>query len=1280
MNKFLRNDVGTEPAIVLGFKGTDSNMSCKTFKYTVGETYTMNKENLIKCAIGFHFCPKIEDVFSFYYDKDSRFFEVEASECLDYTEKDNKIVCAQIKLTKEIFPYDVNFPNHKQLMFEMCKLTPYNLKWIPAQTKTPDFLLDLIKANPLAIEYIDNPSPTMMMEAVSRFPTAISLLPKNVSDDIKMKAVSTHWFSINYITSPSESIQFEAVYNDLDALNFIDKPTDAVKKYVKDVIDGVIPPIPPGGIKYDGIYLNEICGGKETSEDDWVELINTTNILRDMSGVKLVKNGSSVYTFPIGTVLQPKSLITVSSINDGMFSISNTKDVTIELESPKGQKLDTFIKSANFPGAETIDNGHPIGGSYARIPDGTGTWVRQEVNTIGEMNSDVLPPQEMIRINELCGALEHADDDWAELYNMSSVPVDISGYMLIKDGSSIFKIPDGTIISPKGFVSYNNIRDAMFKISNSKSIEIKLESPDGLVLDVFDKDKNLPQGSRHEVGGSYSRAEDGTGDWEVVALNTIGKSNTGAEVVPDEEDYTGLKVNEVCISPINGTNDWVEIYNSSDRNIKLDNCSVLLNNSNIKTFPEGSTIASKERIVVESTSASIVYKNVLAKLASPSNLEIDMFDKSTVFQNYEYTNGVGSYIRYPDGSDNWAITYTETKGTTNVENTVNPKPFPNADNYANLVLNEICGGDTAEIVDELEVNYDWVEVFNNGDSPCNLYGLMLYKDGSPIYVVTDDVVIEPSTYKVFGQKEGDFTTGISNSKQVSIEIMNPYGTKISGFDKTVDIDATASHPIGGSYSRIPNAVGDWVVTAKNSKGLANVFVNPTPPEEGPYANLVLNEVCGGDLEPTLWDDGITVDNDDWVEIYNKGNDSIDLSDVVIMKDGLSISYSFPSGSSINGGEYIVISRAKGQLLSGISNGTKLVSMGIYTTDGEPIDVLDCKTEFTTVGHPLGGSYARTPNGTGAWVVKGVGQSTKGLDNDAVNESPYNGLVLNEICGYGTGESLDKDDWVELYNNSDFAIDLSNLKLLYSNNTEAVVDSVLYTFPSGVYIAPKGFKVIDTLDGNISNVKVISLKLVDSENAIIDMFDRSNDSKESGHKPGGSYSRIPNGTGVWIATDTNTKGISNPETYTPPIVPPTGIDYSNIILNEICGGDLDGNDWVEIYNKGDVSVDISGLILKKDNTQIYKVPNGTNLGPNEYLVWGISEGDFSNGISSSKAVKISLHSPDGPEINGQVFQKLLSVDDLLYGNGHINGGSYARIPNGDGEFVVREVNSKGEINV
>ena len=51
----------------------------------------------------------------------------------------------------------------------------------------------------------------------------------------------------------------------------------------------------------------------------------------------------------------------------------------------------------------------------------------------------------------------------------------------------------------------------------------------------------------------------------------------------------------------------------------------------------------------------------------------------------------------------------------------------------------------------------------------------------------------------------------------------------------------------------------------------------------------------------------------------------------------------------------------------------------------------------------------------------------------------------------------------------------------------------------------------------------------------------------------------------------------------PVIPPVSDgDYTGVVLNEICGGAADNkdDDWVEIYNMSDVTVDLTGVQLMK----------------------------------------------------------------------------------------------------
>jgi len=135
------------------------------------------------------------------------------------------------------------------------------------------------------------------------------------------------------------------------------------------------------------IILNEICG-QQTPDDDWVEIFNNSDAEYDVSGMKLIKDGSTgtpLYTFPAGTKIAAKGYKVISTLPAGsglMAGISNTKDVKIELTTPSGSVISFFQKTAT-----TLVGGHPADGSYARSPNATGDWVVKTAFTKGAANN-----------------------------------------------------------------------------------------------------------------------------------------------------------------------------------------------------------------------------------------------------------------------------------------------------------------------------------------------------------------------------------------------------------------------------------------------------------------------------------------------------------------------------------------------------------------------------------------------------------------------------------------------------------------------------------------------------------------------------------------------------------------------------------------------------------------------------------------------------------------------------------------------------------------------------
>ena len=87
---------------VIAYKGMESDMTCRDFKYEVGKSYKTDKVKLYGC--GFHACLNPRDVLGYYYPKNnSRYFKVklfgEITKCPAY---DTQVAATEIAILEEI--------------------------------------------------------------------------------------------------------------------------------------------------------------------------------------------------------------------------------------------------------------------------------------------------------------------------------------------------------------------------------------------------------------------------------------------------------------------------------------------------------------------------------------------------------------------------------------------------------------------------------------------------------------------------------------------------------------------------------------------------------------------------------------------------------------------------------------------------------------------------------------------------------------------------------------------------------------------------------------------------------------------------------------------------------------------------------------------------------------------------------------------------------------------------------------------------------------------------
>ena len=81
-------------------------------------------------------------------------------------------------------------------------------------------------------------------------------------------------------------------------------------------------------------------------------------------------------------------------------------------------------------------------------------------------------------------------------------------------------------------------------------------------------------------------------------------------------------------------------------------------------------------------------------------------------------------------------------------------------------------------------------------------------------------------------------------------------------------------------------------------------------------------------------------------------------------------------------------------------------------------------------------------------------------------------------------------------------------------------------------------------------------------------------------------------------------ITNPFTLTA-VFTPTELTSGNIVINEInynSSDDFDPGDWIELFNSGELDLDMSGWVFKDDNDDhVYNIPESTILNSNSYLI-------------------------------------------------------------------------------
>ena len=190
---------------------------------------------------------------------------------------------------------------------------------------------------------------------------------------------------------------------------------------------------------------------------------------------------------------------------------------------------------------------------------------------------------------------------------------------------------------------------------------------------------------------------------------------------------------------------------------------------------------------------------------------------------------------------------------------------------------------------------------------------------------------------------------------------------------------------------------------------------------------------------------------DWVELYNAGLDTVDLSGYWMTDDltkPVSEWFEIPDDTRILPGRFLLFRKKKGSLFRLKSGGEQLF---LLTPDRK--QVVDHHTFFEQTPDVSEGRY---PDGGPDWVR--FGKPTPGQSNAGAATSACENVVINEILAInehsGSNPISGHADWIELYNRSELEIELGGFYL-----SDDPAQPTKWKIPGGTRIPGKGFLLI-----------------------------------------------------------------------------------------------------------------------------------------------------------------------------------------------------------------------------
>ena len=389
--------------------------------------------------------------------------------------------------------------------------------------------------------------------------------------------------------------------------------------------------------------------------------------------------------------------------------------------------------------------------------------------------------------------------------------------------------------------------------------------------------------------------------------------------------------------------------------------------------------------------------------------------------------------------------------------------------YDGLVISEVMAANSSAVPDENGNFDDWLELYNGTGHDLDMEGVMLTTRTDRITFAFPEYTLKAGErVVVFGS--GSYQMDPSKPFHGKFRISSA-GSHIYLYDPDMYLIDELSTPTlspDTCYALTgvdEDGVRHYETTSYYSPGYENTeegFVEYRSANAIESGDLVINEVCPDPKIGIPDEDGEIVD---WVELKNNTNRDIDLSKYYLSdKENKPMKWRFPEGAVIPANGYYLVYCSKKDKLQ--SNGIPHTNFGI-SAERETIVLSDAYGRLvdrvSIENVPEDYSYGRSD--VGDWRLFEL--TTPGQPNNAAGQSradelyrAYNptGVIISEVMASNgsialgaTGETC---DYVELYNSSTSAVDLSNYGL-----SDHIKRPRRWQFPQGTVIQPGEYKII-----------------------------------------------------------------------------------------------------------------------------------------------------------------------------------------------------------------------------